>query len=447
MKKIISLTFIFVLMMFLTGCSGLLNLTTDELSTGGETTEEGVTTGDLVTSTDLTTQKPVTTAELTVDYEQLVSDVKQRVYDKIYNELYNDIKGEIMSDITEEEIAAIYASVRNDILAEIEAGRITIASRTIFDQIAYVGMTSALAVVGVNNLDTSGEIQTTGSGVIYKRDGNQYYVVTNYHVVEDAANIQIQFSDGSTRYVELQGVETLVDIAVLKFNSTEVIQTAPFGDSDALKKGEFITAVGNPSGFDYFNTMTFGVVSGLDRYFDIDEDGTRDMFVNYIQHDAAINAGNSGGALFNMYGEIVGINTLKLVDYSIEGMGFAIPANLIELIVGDIEAYGYSNRKPMLGITFIDIATNRDVLISSGAVIPDEILAGFYIQEVVAGSSVDGYILPDDIVVQIGDVVIEDTGQFVEGFSQYLIGDIIDIIVYRNGQMVTLTDIELKGRE
>lgn len=442
MKKIIRLSVLLGLVLILTGCSSLLNLTTDNLTTTNTNT-----TNNTDATTEVVTQAPITTDEVTLDYNQLVSDVHQQLYDRIYNELFNDIKADIVSDISEEQIEAIYVSVRDNIMDEIEAGNIDIESRTIFDQIAYVGVTSAMAVVGVNNLNANDEVNSTGSGVIYKRDGDQYYVVTNHHVIEDADQIQIQFSDGRTQFVELVGVETLVDIAVLKFNSTDVLQTAPFGDSDALKKGEFITAVGNPSGFDYFNTMTFGVISGLDRYFDIDEDGTRDMFVNYIQHDAAINAGNSGGALFNMYGEIVGINTLKLVDYSIEGMGFAIPSNLIQLIVGDIEEFGFSNRKPMLGITFVDIATNRDSLIASGAIIPESITAGFYIQDVVSNSSVDGYVLPGDIIVQIGDVVIENTGQFVEGFSQYLIGDIINIVVYREGQTITLTDIELKGRE
>jgi serine protease Do len=440
MKKILKLGMIVGMMFVLTGCSTLLNLTTGDLTTSSDVTtnfETSIT----------TTEAPVTTEEMTIDYEQLMDDVHQQVYDRIYNELYNDIKADIVADISEEEIDLIYTSIRDDIINQIELGNIEIESTTIFDQVAYVGVTSALAVVGVNNLDATGGVNSTGSGVIYKRDGDQYYVVTNHHVIEDATDIEIQFYDGTTMYAELLGVETLVDIAVLKFNSTEVLQTANFGDSDALQKGEFITAVGNPSGFDYFNTMTFGVISGVNRYFDIDSDGTRDMFVNYIQHDAAINAGNSGGALFNMYGEIVGINTLKLVDYSIEGMGFAIPSNLIELIVGDIEAFGYSNRKPMLGITFVDIATNRDVLIASGAIIPESITSGFYIQSVVANSSVDGYVLADDIIVQIGDVIIENTAQFVEGFSQYLIGDIIDIVVYRDGQYITLTDIELKGRE
>jgi len=398
----------------------------------------------LTIDTETTTES---TTELTINLDQLESDVYDQVYQRIYQELYQDIKDDVLNDISEGEIYQIYQTIRDDIIAQVETGQINIESTTVFDQMTYVGLTSARAVVGINNLDIEGDIASTGSGVIYKRSGNEYFVVTNFHVVEEANTIQVQFGDGSTIDTELLGTEKLVDLAVLKFYSEQDLQTAPFGDSAAVKKGEFITAVGNPSGFDYFNTMTFGIVSGIDRFFDIDNDGTRDMFVNYIQHDAAINAGNSGGALFNMYGEIIGINTLKIVDYTIEGMGFAIPANLVEIIVTDIEEFGFSKRKPMLGITFVDISQNKETLILSGVDIPEDINQGFYVQEVVAGSSVDGYVLPGDIIIQIGDVVIENTSQFVEEFSQYLIGDVIDIVVYRGRQTITLTDIELKGRE
>lgn len=388
-----------------------------------------------------------TQEQVTIDYERLESDVYDQVYERIYGELYYDIKDEILEDISQEEIQAIYQRVRDDILDKIDNEELVIEPVTVFDQVIHIGQTSAKSVIGVNNLDEESNVSSTGSGVIYKQDGNQYYVITNEHVVEDATTIEIQFRDESTVQAELLGVEKLVDLAVLKFYSEEELQVSSFGDSDSVSQGEFITAVGNPSGFDYFNTMTFGVVSGSERYFDIDDDGTRDMFVAYIQHDAAINSGNSGGALFNMQGEIIGINTLKLVDFSIEGMGFAIPANLVELIANDIELYGYSRRKPMLGITFVDISQNKEALNAEEQLVPEEINQGFFVQAVVEGSSVDGYVLPGDIILEIGGFTIENTNQFVEEFSQFLVGDVIDIVVYRNGDTITLTDIELKGRE
>lgn len=441
MKKKLLMSLVFLSVLLLSGCSTFLNLTlSDTTDQTGQVTTETSTTAEI-------TESPTTYEEVSIDLDQLKDDVYQQVYERIYTDMYNQIKAEIVEDISDEEIQAIYQAIQSDILARIGSGELDVEAVSVFEKMIDLSLTSAQAVVGVNNLNSDGLTTSTGSGVIYKRDGQQYYVVTNQHVVEDADSIEIQFSDGSTLETELLGVESLVDIAVLRFVSDEVYVTAPFGDSDQLNKGEFISAVGNPSGFDYFNTMTFGVVSGVDRYFDIDEDGTRDMFVNYIQHDAAINAGNSGGALFNMEGEIVGINTLKLVDYSIEGMGFAIPGSLVELIVGDIEAFGFSNRKPVLGISFLDIEANKDLINQDEIIIPENINQGFYIQTVVPGSSVDGYVLPGDIVLQIGSIDIENTRQFVEEFSRYIVGDVIDIVVYRAGQTLTLTGIELKGRD
>ncbi|QWC00434.1 trypsin-like peptidase domain-containing protein [Mycoplasmatota bacterium] len=393
------------------------------------------------------TLEPNTSSQEEIDYNQLRDDVYDDVYNQIYSDLYNNIKDEIISDVSQEEIQAIYQSIRLDIQEKVENGEIEVEALSVLDQMTEVGLTSARAVVGINNINLEDDIEATGSGVIYKREGNQYYVVTNYHVIEDAKTIEVEFADRTKIETELLGVEKLVDIAILKFTSFEDFPVASFGDSSTIKKGQFITAVGNPTSVDYFNTMTMGIISGINRYFDIDEDGTRDMFVNYIQHDAAINAGNSGGALFNLDGEIIGINTLKIVDYTIEGMGFAIPGNLVKLIAEDIETYGESRRKPMLGISFVDISQNKASLLASGVDIPDNMNRGFYVQEIVSGSSVDGYVLPGDIILEIGDVVIENTSQFVEGFSQYLVGDVIDILVYRNGSNLTLNDIELKGRD
>ena len=426
MKKKILLTITFITVMFLSSCSYLLDLEDTGITTEAEQT---------------------TVEEITIDYDQLQADVYQSVYNRIYSDLYNNIKDQIQADISQEQIGVIYQSIKDDVMTRIDSGEILVEPITVFDRMIYLGLTTAHAVVGINNIDADGDVSSTGSGVIYKKDGNQYYVITNEHVVNDATSIEIQFSNETTIQAELLGVEKLVDLAVLKFVSEETLTTASFGDSSSIQKGEFITAVGNPSGFDYYNTMTFGIVSGINRYFDIDNDGTRDMFVNYIQHDAAINAGNSGGALFNLEGEIIGINTLKIVDYSIEGMGFAIPSNLVELIANDLELYGVSRRKPMLGITFVDIAQNKAVINAEEQLVPDEINEGFYIQSVVENSSVFGYVLAGDIVVQIGNIVIENTAQFVEEFSQYLVGDVIDIVVYRNGQYLTLSDITLKGRE
>jgi serine protease Do len=188
-----------------------------------------------------------------------------------------------------------------------------------------------------------------------------------------------------------------------------------------------------------------GVVSGLDRYFDIDGDNVKDMFVGYIQHDAAINSGNSGGALFNLEGELIGINVIKLSAIEIEGMGFAIPSNLTKAIVEDIELYGVSKQKPILGIEFIDIKNNPLYFVQQGITLPEGVDKGFYITGVKPNNTMDGYIQLGDIIIEIGDVIIGSSRQFVEEFSIYRVGDVISVTLIREGQTIVIENIELKA--
>ncbi|MFO7969124.1 MAG: trypsin-like peptidase domain-containing protein [Candidatus Izemoplasmatales bacterium] len=428
-KKLIFVLLIFIAISF-SGCSNIIDLTDSD-----ETT---------------TTTESVSTTETEIDIDDLREDIYSDVYSRIYNELYLNIKSNVVDDIEAEEIDRIYNQVKADILEKVNTGEIDLQEISVLESIIDVGQNQAQAVVGVSSLDSDDEVLGVGSGVIYKRLDNTYYVVTNYHVVEDASTIQIQMEDDTIFTASLRGYEDTVDLAVLYFDTSEDLTVANFADSSLTRKGEFVLAVGNPSGYDYYNTMTMGIVSGKDRYFDIDGDGIRDMFVNYIQHDAAINAGNSGGALFNLDGDIIGINVLKLVDFDIEGMGFAIPSSLVELIVTDIEEYGVSLRKPVLGITFTDISANKSSLINDGYDIPSDVNKGFFIQDILPDSTTDGYVEIGDIIIQIGDVEITNTKNFVEEFSQYLVGDVIDIVLLRKVDNVwteiTLNDIELKGR-
>ena len=303
----------------------------------------------------------------------------------------------------------------------------------------------ANSVVGVRNKNSNGVIQSVGSGVIYKQVGNKYYVLTNNHVVEDGVNYTIVFENGDEIGAVLRGVDELIDVAVLYFFSDETYEIAEFGDSDALQKGEFVVAVGHPSGFSYFGSMTLGIVSGLKRYFDIDNDGVNDMFVGYIQHDAAINSGNSGGALFNLQGELIGVNVIKITALNVEGMGFALPSNLVQAIVSDIEEFGVSMQKPVLGIRFVDIKNNESYFSQNGITLPSGVTQGFFILEIVSGATMDGYLEVGDIMVQIGDVVIESSTQFVEEFSKYRVGDVIDVVIIRDGVTMTIENIDLKA--
>ncbi|MBN2541218.1 MAG: trypsin-like peptidase domain-containing protein [Bacilli bacterium] len=422
MKKLYIFLMLLIATGLLAGCTGLF-----------ETTEA-------TTMTFLTSRSSSTTTSNTINKDLILSDI----YEHLYEDLYDDVKQEVIDSISEERFDEIYAQILAEIVSKIDSGDITVSSETIVDMIHAVEANAAKSVIGVSNLNENGVITAVGSGVIYKHVGNTYYVVTNNHVVEDGTSYQIRFEDGSTIGAVLRGVDSLVDLAVLYFISDDEYQVSDFADSDLVEKGDIVLAVGNPKGYDFYNSMTMGIVSGLDRFFDIDGDGVNDMFVNYIQHDAAINSGNSGGALFDINGDIIGINVIKFSATDIEGMGFAIPSNLTSAICSDIEEYGYSLQKPVLGIQFVELTTSSQTYFTTNEItIPDEVTYGFYVISVVVGASLDGYVQPGDFITQIGGINLTSSEDFVYYFQQYKVGDIISITLYRDGGFITIDNIEL----
>lgn len=444
MKKILILLFVVLGVFGLAGCSFF---TTTTGVTVPLTTTSGLTTSASNSYSTTTSTPATTTTWTTATISVNMDEVMAALYERIYAELYDDVRAEVIAALTEERFQQIYDQVITELLALVESGDLTLTAETIADEILDVAVNYSLSVIGVSNLNASEEVQAIGSGIVYKHVGDTYWVVTNYHVVEGGTSYQIQLADETIYEGTLLGVDALVDVAVLTFMTDDVLPVATFGDSDTVAKGNLVLAVGHPNGYEFYGSVNLGIVSGIDRYFDIDNDDIRDMFVDYIQHDASINSGNSGGALFNLEGEVIGINVIKIAAVEIEGMGFAIPINLASAICADIELYGVSKQKPVLGITFRDIATTDPyVFTSNGITIPEGITAGFYIQAVGAGSTMDGYLQAGDILLQIGDVVIEDTTQFVAGFSKYRVGDLVDIIFYRAGETLTVTDIELKPK-
>ena len=216
---------------------------------------------------------------------------------------------------------------------------------TVVDMLAEVRR--GVLGVSVTTLEGGG----SGSGVIYKKEDTDYYMVTNNHVVEDATLINIVYEKNgllfeiSNSNIQLLGADPVTDLAVLKFSSNEDFSVIPFSDSYNIKLGEFVYAIGNPLGYDYYGTVTMGVVSGLARFLN---DGEFDATL--IQHDAAISPGNSGGALVNINGELVGINNMKLVQDYVSGINFAIPSNTVKRVVEDLEDDGLVTR-PYLGIS------------------------------------------------------------------------------------------------
>lgn len=208
------------------------------------------------------------------------------------------------------------------------------------------------SVVGIRVFEETFGTGGTGSGVIYKKDSGTYYVVTNEHVIENYQRVEIVYERNGMLFtidsnVEVLGADPNTDLAVLTFESTRNFNTVEFADSYDLSVGQFVFAIGNPLGFDYYGTLTMGVVSGLARYVN-----SSDLEVPFIQHDASLSPGNSGGALFDINGNLVGINNMKIADQLASNINFAIPANTVSRIIYDLEHNGRVIR-PYLGVSAI----------------------------------------------------------------------------------------------
>lgn len=261
------------------------------------------------------------------------------------------------TELTQEEIEAIideYLDNENTVTTTYDLQTYEAA---IVDMLAEA-QTGVLGVVA-----SDGTVGGTGSGVIYKKEGSTYYMVTNEHVImiEDdlgnksvATEIDIVYekygliftkADGNILNIQVLGYDATTDLAVIRFDSSEDFNVIPFGDSYSIEIGQMVYAIGNPLGFEYYGTVTSGIISGVSRYVQDD-----DFNATLLQHDAAISPGNSGGALLNSNGELIGINNMKIVLDDVSNIGFAIPSNTVKRIVEDLEDDGEITR-PYLGIS------------------------------------------------------------------------------------------------
>ncbi|HER9716059.1 TPA: trypsin-like peptidase domain-containing protein, partial [Streptococcus pyogenes] len=213
------------------------------------------------------------------------------------------------------------------------------------------------------NKDAELSIFSEGSGVIYRKDGNSAYVVTNNHVIDGAKRIEILMADGSKVVGELVGADTYSDLAVVKISSDKIKTVAEFADSTKLNVGEVAIAIGSPLGTQYANSVTQGIVSSLSRTVTLKNENGETVSTNAIQTDAAINPGNSGGPLINIEGQVIGINSSKISSTptgsngnsgAVEGIGFAIPSTDVIKIIKQLETNGEVIR-PALGISMVNL--------------------------------------------------------------------------------------------
>ena len=271
-----------------------------------------------------------------------------------------------------------------------------------------------------------GDQTVSGSGVFISGKG---YILTNNHVVEGVKDVMVVLSDGSQEKATIVGTDLYADLAVLKVEG-QVPAVAVLGNSDILKPGETVIAIGSPLG-DFKNTVTVGVVSATGRSIDT---GQGYQIEDLIQTDAAINQGNSGGPLVNLAGEVIGINTLVVRNSGsgtvAEGLGFAIPVNTARAVAEQIMQKGYFSR-PYMGIRWQSITP----YIAARFHLPVD--WGAYVTDVQANSPArEAGLQPDDIIIRIGDVTIDETHSYINTLFLYKPGEQITVEVLRNGKKI-----------
>jgi Do/DeqQ family serine protease len=281
------------------------------------------------------------------------------------------------------------------------------------------------------------QMQGSGSGVIISQEG---YIVTNNHVVKDATKIEIVLNDKRSFIADVIGTDPTTDLALLKVKVSN-LPFASYGNSDLIKIGEWVLAVGNPLNLN--STVTAGIISAKGRNINILENnqGTLAPIESFLQTDAAVNPGNSGGALVNTAGELVGINTaIASNNGSYQGYSFAIPVNIVKKVVADLIEYG-SVQRAFIGLSIIDIdsrmAEEKNI----------NQLNGVYVNGLTAnGAGELAGIKIGDVVTKIENVEIKSTAELLEQIAKFRPSDKINVSINRNGKEI-IVPIQLKNKE
>ncbi len=291
-----------------------------------------------------------------------------------------------------------------------------------------------------SNSNSSGEDAETGSGsgVIFKKANGKAYIITNNHVVEGASSLKVSLYDGTDVTAKLVGRDSLTDLAVLEISDKHVTKTASFGSSSALRTGESVIAIGDPLGKDLSRTVTQGIVSGLNRTVSIST-SAGESSINVIQTDAAINPGNSGGPLLNTDGKIIGINSMKISENDVEGIGFAIPSNDVKPIAEELLTKGQVER-PYIGVSMIDLEqVPQNYQEGTLGLFGKQLNKGVYIREVAQGSpAAKAGLKAEDIIISLKGKET-DTGSELRNilYKNTKVGSTVDVKIIRNGKEMT----------
>ena len=287
------------------------------------------------------------------------------------------------------------------------------------------------------------QIASEGSGVIYKKDDRDAYIVTNTHVINGASKVDIRLADGTKVPGEIVGSDTFSDIAVVKISSEKVTTVAEFGDSSQLSVGETAIAIGSPLGSEYANTVTQGIISSLNRNVSLKSEDGQAISTKAIQTDTAINPGNSGGPLVNIQGQVIGITSSKIASNggtSVEGLGFAIPSNDAQNIIKQLESNGKVTR-PALGIQMVNLS-NVGASDLRKLNIPSGLTSGVVVRSVQNNMPANGHLQKYDVITKVDDKEIASSTDLQHALYNHAIGDTIKVTYYRNGKEET-TSIKL----
>ena len=296
------------------------------------------------------------------------------------------------------------------------------------------------SVLYIEVLNNNGDALSSGTGFVYEKDEKYGYVLTNAHVVSTGSNVKAKLTNEKEVDLTILGTDTYTDLAVLRMDVKDVIQVASIGKSSNIKVGNTVFTVGSPMGKEYLGTVTKGILSGKDRLIESStSDGmnSESYIVKVLQTDAAISPGNSGGPLVDLAGDVIGINSLKLVDEKVEGMGFAIPIEDAMNYV-DVLEKGEAIKRPIIGVQIIDM-TNEYLLYRYGIKKTSDVDEGIILVKVNDNypASLAG-LKEGDIVTKVNDSKVSTTAQFKYELYKYSVGDTISITYYRNNKEATV---------
>ena len=272
-----------------------------------------------------------------------------------------------------------------------------------------------------------------GSGFIYNNDG---YIMTNSHVIEGASNIKVMLMSGDAVDATIIGDDEYADIAVIKIDKKYVTKVATLGSSESINVGDTVFTIGSPISSEYYGTVTRGILSGKNRLVNVTVESSNDWIMNVMQTDAAINPGNSGGPLCNANGDVIGINSMKLVQSQVEGMGFAIPIE-DAISYANMIVNGEKIKRSYLGLRMVNVSStynfaNEDIKIDS------KVISGVAIIEILKdGPCNNTGLKKGDVITKIGDYKIKTVAELRYHLYKYEPNDKINIVVNRNGKVMS----------